>query len=88
MLLIYLPQVGLSGVLLYAQPSLASELKKDGHICKLVSEGRLLVVRWDAFRLKKAKEARRAATSLASEDNAGPRQVPQAQWLSPLLPHP
>ena len=52
-------QVGLSGVLLYAQPSLLRVLRRDSQISKFVKEGDLLVVDWDLFHLRHAKEAQR-----------------------------
>ena len=82
-----LSQVGLSGVLLYAQTSLARELRDDELISRFVSEGRLLVVPWDLFRLsslksfrRSMKETRKAATGSSSafhrkSRNGGPRSI-------------
>ena len=52
-------------MLLYAQPSVVQELKGDAFFSTFVKDGRLLVVPWDMFRLRKPGEARRAA-SMAS----------------------
>jgi hypothetical protein len=50
--------MGLSGMLLYAQPSLLRALKRDSQISKFVEEGDLLVVEWNLFNLRQqaAKE--------------------------------
>ena len=73
--------MGLSGVLLYAQPSVVQELKGDAFFSTFVEDGRLLVVIWDMFRLRKPGEARRAAsmahsTGISREgDELGPGKV-------------